>query len=582
MTENTVSNFMGGKSYKLNPLQSLQIVCTSMICGESQYYRPKRSAKKQFVDHFLFDLFYDETESDPHLSNDYFTTIVANAMDYDFPGTLAFIEKLRNEYFMRLNSHFLITQAVHHPKRVEFNQKNPKVFRQAIEDACNIPTDWTTQYKLLRESGKPIPTIWKKAIADQLQKLTTYQAAKYIHGSKTQGKTDKMLANIVDLIRITHPKPTDLLNDLVKHGKVLHIQDDEQTWEKLRSQGKTWVEINDQIRLPHMALLRNLSNILDEYALLESQDATSKIQELVTRLIRGVKGGKQFPFRYYSAHKRLTGQVNGQKGASRKRGRKAAISQEGAGFKEPEEIVYRTPEQEKLYKDLRTIVLDGLNKCLLESLDTIPALPGRVDCLTDNSGSARGTMVSEYGSVGVYEISNLSAILTAFRSTQGGSVWIFGDKLKEYPVSKDKSILQQLDEVNAIGNTVGGGTETGVWLFWEKAIKESLPLDHVFIYSDMQAGTGQLYADGTHVKAMQQLGGLLGNAHTAYIDVLSLVNTYRKDVNHRTNVFSVQVAGYDNSIMPDILYRGALLSGWTGKEAKMAYELSQLWDQIEA
>jgi hypothetical protein len=98
----------------------------------------------------------------------------------------------------------------------------------------------------------------------------------------------------------------------------------------------------------------------------------------------------------------------------------------------------------------------------------------------------------------------------------------------------------------------------------------------------MQAGTGQLYADGTHVKSMQQLGGLLGNAHTAYIDVLSLVSTYRKDVNPRTNVFSVQVAGYDNSIMPDILYRGALLSGWTGKEAKMAYEMSQLWDQIEA
>jgi hypothetical protein len=576
MTENAVTNFMGGKSYKLNPLQCMQIVCTSMICGEAQYYRPKNTGKRQFKNHFLFELFYGETESYANLSNGYFTTIVSSALEYDFPGTLAFIEKLRNEYFMRLNSHFLITQAVHHPKRIEFNQKNPKVFRQAIEDACNIPTDWTTQYKLLRESGKPIPTIWKKAIADQLQKLTTYQAAKYIHGSKTQGKTDKMLANIVDLIRITHPKPTDLLNDLVKHGKVLHIQDDEQTWEKLRSQGKTWVEINDQIRLPHMALLRNLSNILDEYACLESQDATAKIQELVSRLIRGVKGGKQFPFRYYSAHKRLNGSSGEKEVHSRKRHRK---TQED----EPvPKAVTRTKEQQSLYAALRTIVLDGLNQCLLESLETIPQLPGRVDCLTDNSGSARGAMVSEYGSVGVYEISNLSAILTAFRSTQGGSVWVFGDTLKEYKVSKDKSILQQLDEVNAIGNTVGGGTETGVWLFWEKAIKESLLLNHVFIYSDMQAGTGQLYASGDHIRSMQQLGGLLGNDHTAFIDVLSLVNTYRKDVNPRTNVFSVQVAGYDNSIMPDILYRGALLSGWTGKEAKMAYEISQLWDQIEA
>jgi hypothetical protein len=97
----------------------------------------------------------------------------------------------------------------------------------------------------------------------------------------------------------------------------------------------------------------------------------------------------------------------------------------------------------------------------------------------------------------------------------------------------------------------------------------------------MQAGTGHLYASGHHVKSMKQLEALVAGGGTAFIDVLSLVNTYRKDVNPRTNVFSVQVAGYDNSIMPDILYRGALLSGWTGKEAKMAYEISQLWDQIE-
>ena len=48
------------------------------------------------------------------------------------------------------------------------------------------------------------------------------------------------------------------------------------------------------------------------------------------------------------------------------------------------------------------------------------------------------------------------------------------------------------------------------------------------------------------------------------------------------NVFSVQVAGYDNTILPDILYRGAVLSGWTGKEAKLAYEMTALWDKIES
>ena len=570
---------MAGTSYKLNPLQSMQIVCTSMICGESQYYRPKNADINAFKQHLLFQEFYSEVES----TEDHFTKIVSDALAYDFEGSLAFIAKLRNEYFMRLNSHYLITQAVHHPTRVEFNSKKPKVFRQAIEDACNIPTDWTTQYKLLKESGKPIPTIWKKAIAHQLQLMTAYHASKYVHGSKTQGKKDDVLANLVDLVRITHPKPTPVLTELMKYGKVA-VSDSEQTWEKLRSAGSTWVEINNTIRLPHMALLRNLSNIVSEYSTLDAADATAKINELISQLIAGVKGGKQFPFRYYSAYKTLSGATIGNKSGRRYNKRPRADSEED--MEQPSDSMNATQhisnEQRDLYNTLKMLVLEGLNNCLLESLETIPELPGRVDCLTDNSGSARGAFVSEYGSVHVYEISNLSAILTAFRSTEGGSVWIFGDKLVEYKVDRTKSILEQLDAVNQIGNTVGGGTETGVWLFWEKAIRSKMRLDNVFIYSDMQAGTGKLYADSANSKKLQEYGANLNTNKSAYIDVLALVAKYRKEVYSKVNIFSVQVAGYDNTILPDILYRGAIMSGWTGKEAKLAYEMSQLWDAIES
>ena len=583
MTTKSVSNFMAGISYKLNPLQSMQIVCTSMICGESQYYRPKNASINAFTQHLLFQEFYSEVES----TEDHFTKIVSDAFAYDFEGSLAFITKLRNEYFMRLNSHYLITQAVHHPTRIEFNSKKPNVFRQAIEDACNIPTDWTTQYKLLKESGKPIPTIWKKAIARQMQLMTAYHASKYVHGSKTQGKKDDVLANLVDLVRITHPKPTPVLAELIKYGKVA-VSDSEQTWEKLRSAGSTWVEINNTIRMPHMALLRNLSNILTEYATLDAADATDKINELISRLIAGVKGGKQFPFRYYSAYKTLSHATIGNKNKSGRRcNKRPRTAYEDEPSVQPQEDAASQQEIPRehsvLYTTLKALVLEGLNGCLLESLETIPELPGRVDCLTDNSGSARGAFVSEYGSINVYEISNLSAILTAFRSTEGGSVWVFGDKLVEYKVDRAKSILEQLDTVNQIGNTVGGGTETGVWLFWEKVIRSKMRLDHVFIYSDMQAGTGKLYADTCHSNLMQKYGANMNNTYVnAYIDVLALVAKYRKEVYSKVNIFSVQVAGYDNTILPDILYRGAIISGWTGKEAKLAYEMSQLWDAIES
>ena len=586
----TVVNYMGGKSYKLDPLQSLKIVCTSMICGESQYYRPSKM-NSRFAKHFMFPEFYEASTSD-----DYFEKIVSDSLDYDYEGCLQFVDKLRNEFYMRLNSNYLLAQATHHAKRVEFNRTHPTVFKTVIEKVGCLPTDWTTQYKLLKESSKPIPTIWKRAIADKLNQMSAYHAAKYLHGSKTGSENAKPAsmesedvkysgraaegvrgnsgersswefktlsakdkANLVDLIRITHPKPSPVLTELVKTGKV-SVADDEQTWEKLRSAKKTWQEINAQIRLPHMALLRNLRGIIEEYSARPDLDqATEEIRELVERLIAGVKGGKQFPFRYFSAYKAL------KYGGQRRSHKKA-----NSGDLEP--VPMKAP--------MIQILLDGLDRCVLESVECVPEMKGRVDCLTDNSGSSRGSLTSEYGTVSVYEIANLSSILTAYRSTEGGSVWIFGDRLIEYPVSKDKSILAQLEEVNDIGETVGAATETGVWLFWEKCIAEKKPLDTVFIYSDMQAGTGGLYVDAQNYGKLKQMGAAIQNSET-YVDVLRLVEIYRKHNNPKTNLFSVQVAGYDNSILPDILYRGAILSGWTGKEAKLAFEMNAIWDSVE-
>jgi hypothetical protein len=60
-----------------------------------------------------------------------------------------------------------------------------------------------------------------------------------------------------------------------------------------------------------------------------------------------------------------------------------------------------------------------------------------------------------------------------------------------------------------------------------------------------------------------------------------LVEKYRQTVNPKVNVFTVQVAGYDNSVLPENLYRGAILAGWTGKESTFAKAVSDTWDQVE-
>ncbi len=48
-------------------------------------------------------------------------------------------------------------------------------------------------------------------------------------------------SHIIDLVRIAHPrsKKNELINEIVKNGD-LSVSDDEQTWEKLRSEKKGW------------------------------------------------------------------------------------------------------------------------------------------------------------------------------------------------------------------------------------------------------------------------------------------------------------------------------------------------------
>jgi len=159
-----------------------------------------------------------------------------------------------------------------------------------------------------------------------------------------------------------------------------------------------------------------------------------------------------------------------------------------------------------------------------------------------------------------------------------GIVGVFGDNLSLEEVSKRNGLLTQLEETSARGRKQGGSTENGIWVFWDKAIKNKVHYDTVFIYSDMQAGHGGLFGFSNTVGA-SPYGTSISETH---VDVLKMVNVYRKKVNPKVNVFSVQVAGYDNSVLPENLYRGAILSGWTGKEPLFAKAIIDIWDSIES
>ena len=60
-----------------------------------------------------------------------------------------------------------------------------------------------------------------------------------------------------------------------------------------------------------------------------------------------------------------------------------------------------------------------------------------------------------------------------------------------------------------------------------------------------------------------------------------LIDDYRKYVNPKVNVFSIQTAGYKNVVVPEYGYRTNILYGWTGKELVFADAMIKMWDEID-
>lgn len=161
-----------------------------------------------------------------------------------------------------------------------------------------------------------------------------------------------------------------------------------------------------------------------------------------------------------------------------------------------------------------------------------------------------------------------------------GYVGKFGDRLVVRRISKDNILQQAMDITNNQYSDVGGNTEGGIWEFFKKAINEKEYWDNIFIYSDQQAGHGGLY--GTDEQSYEyrfDYGVLKGYRH--YINVFDLVQEYRRKVNPKVNVFSVQTAAYTNNVIPEMAYRTDILYGWTGKELNYAAMKIKLWDEIE-
>lgn len=527
-SDKIVKNFMAGDSYTCDPLTTLKLVTASSIYGEPSYYRNSGMKAKDGVYHQ--DALVNKYSVFPLWMKGKTTTqimeqAIDEALSYDFEATLNWAVTLRNDFYMRLNPQVIMVRASQHPGRKDFTEKNPGKFDEINQKVMFRADDPLSQlsYYIFKNGGKAnMPSILKRSIATKLSKLTPYEVAKYKNADM----------GIQNAVFLTHAFSAPI-DELVKTGTVA-VDESQKTWENLRSEGKSWKEIFNTINMGHMALLRNLCGVFTEV------DDLDFCKKYLDRLKKGVEKGKQFPFRYWSAYH--------------------AVSSRNVNHK--------------------SVILDALEECMDISMNNLPEIKGKTAVLSDNSGSAWGAIPSEYGTVKVAEIDNLSATIMACRSDEGVII-PFGDKIIPIPASKRNGILSQVKEVNKQGHNVGGGTECGVWTFLDDAITNNVWYDNIIIFSDMQAGHGDLYGYDGNIRKKGFAIAKKGWDSDDYINVMDLINAYRNKVNPKVNVMCVQTAGYNNVVVPENIYRGVISYGWTGKEAILLDKVTKIWDETE-
>lgn len=513
-------NHMGGVSYDISsPLMRLRLAASSTFFGEPTYYqvagRPEPQLGQEYEpdEHALGMLGGLLPDSWYGLSPaQLMEKAIDEAIEADAEGTLKFAGELRENEHIRITPQIILVRAAHS----EFVRATGLIRRYAkdIMQRADEPALQLAYHNSAYGRHTPVPNSLKRAWCTYLSGQSEYSLAKYRHAGRG--------ATLVDVINVCHAKSPAI--NKVMNGE-LSLQDS--TWESVISKHgnnkEAWQLALDKFLLNpagHMALLRNLRN-------LHSHDLlTPRVHEA---LLDGVSEGKQLPFRYYAAYRELQ-----DVGAS-------------------------------------TRTLATLEACLKSSLGQIPRFRGKVMSLVDNSGSAQMHMASVMGTMSTATIGNISGLLTGLCADEGW-LGVFGDKLEELSVRKGEPIFKQLEEVNELADKVGCRTENGIWLFLDRIIKTKEHWDHIFVYSDMQAGHGGLY--GTRPSEYKQfLQPGTGNG----IDVAALVARYRQEVNPNVMVYLVQTAGYQDTLIPEFYERTFILSGWGPGMLRFAHQMQAMY-----
>jgi len=183
------------------------------------------------------------------------------------------------------------------------------------------------------------------------------------------------------------------------------------------------------------------------------------------------------------------------------------------------------------------LLKDALREAMNLSLANVPQWQGRTAIFVDLSGSMSSPL-SKQSKLMYVDVASLMGAMATRLASGGYLVGGFGESYADIPVSRHDSVLTNAEKIRH----THVGHSTNAWLTIESLRKRKLVFDRVLIFSDMQCYS-------THGYGMQSLA-------EEWI-------RYRKEVNPKAVLYSVDLAGYGTLQFPQDDSGVVQLAGWS-------------------
>jgi len=507
-------NYEGHTAYK--PLTTELTLYCHAACAllEDQYYRSGRDQRLALVS-------------------------LADSCDPEFVGKLALY--LREEMYLRSVPLFLIGALI---RRRAIRKEFVTGVIQRADEIKELVSAWLEVEKLggrTKTSLRPVPSAVRKGLADAFNKFNAFQYRKY-------NRRDKEAITFKDVLQLVHPQPSSPeMSDTflrILDGTLEPVP----TWETLYSacesnsaKAAVWYDLLHEGKLPYMAALRNIRNILElkaprvqrvkaqnrqsglsQYPFQDIKKVigieteavddgidkvdTSKIDQTIDKWCEligdpdAVRKSKQFPFRWLSA--------------------------------------YRILKRSGL--DVPLSVYQALEAALQASVDNIPAVErfreGRTLIACDSSGSMSAAL-SGNSKLQYCDVAYVLGELLAHYAPNNVTVGVFGDRWQPVHLIHG-GILHNIENLK---NTPVGCSTNG-YLVAEWAVTEHRHFDTMVFFTDCQLWNSVPYSSGNLSGAM---------------------NDYWNKVNPNARIYVFDLAGYGHSPLDLVQKNVFMISGWS-------------------